>query len=194
MDLRHLDSSRVKDIINRGPPDHNIKDATVGCPRENIQLLLNPPEDAERDVDSQNVPSNAERSFSRPGTRINTKDNPELLQYLPQIPKNATVYIDINIYVVEDDINTGQINGPEENVRCDQPVSDFNNSPMLSENIQLPEPIRIKKMVIPSISSELKKNTLTVNRPAWSNSNQSYSDCSSDRKVELEKRQSIEND
>lgn len=197
MDPRRLNTAQIRNILNCEPPKHAHNEARDAQQPEQPRLLLNLPKAVERPTNAEppQTPNNDKQS-NNPGTRINTKDNPELLQYLPQVPKNATVYIDINIYVVEDDSHTGQTHIPGEHTKSPKPPSDFNNSPILSEHMQVPEPLRINKLVIPSISHGLKKNgEKSGQRDVWRNDGAILeSDDGSGEEVGLRKRESLEGD
>jgi len=192
MDPRRLDSTQIRNILNCEPPKHGITEAPDSKPAETPRLVLNLPRVIDKNASPELASAVNNKQQGRPANLINTKDNPEILQYIPQVPKNATIYIDINIYVVEDDSNTGQTHEPGENVKLSKPESRFNDSPILSEDIRVPEPIRINKMVIPSISGEIKKNTMRINRPLSRNSQSSDSESRNASDFYLGKREEFE--
>lgn len=165
MDPRRLDSTQIRNILNCEPPKHGIGEPSDAKPAEQPRLVLNLPKVIDKNTNPDIASAVNNKQQERPANLINTRDNPEILQYIPQVPKNATIYIDINIYVVEDDSNTGQTQEPCENAKPSKPESRFADSPILSEDIRVPEPIRINKMVIPSMSGEIRKNTMRINRP-----------------------------
>lgn len=195
MDPRRLDRNHIRQILNCEPPMSGIKDLLEDRKIEPPKLVLNMPKLLETQPVAE-TPQIVNKALQEKTTHmINTKNNPEILQYLPQLPSNTSIYIEINIYMVEDDVqNTAQTNGTSDNVQQMMAESQPNNSSLFSDKVQNNDGYHNKKLYIPNLNNGFKKSTIKIDHPLSENDMSSGRDSDDISESELEKRQSCYSD
>ena len=106
MDPRRLDNSNMKSIFNCQPPTSSLNDSGDNNRRRfELEKVSEPTEQLNGIRVNKSVhPDLSEKC----GFEISKDDFPELERILPNLSRNSSIYIDINIYVVEDDEQTPQ--------------------------------------------------------------------------------------
>ena len=167
MDPRRLDSTRIQNILNCEPPPVNQKEPVDRKPVIESAPVSKP--------ESKPAETNQQNKFEdfmsrllkdRQIGKINPETKETLKSMIPGLTDKCSVYMDINIYVVEEPENE-KIH-VEPRITVSEPIKPI---PIIPKPQAIPKPVeptqefKSTKIFIPSFSSEFKERNFEINEP-----------------------------